>query len=123
MKDDDKSKEIREKYVAHVERMMKLAGFAPGGATQASSDVMKVETEIAKVSKTRVERRDPVGLYNKVDREGLAKTAPDFPWDDYYKGLGFPDIREVNVTSIPFFEGMSRLVKQLKPAEWQNYLA
>jgi putative endopeptidase len=123
LKDDAKSKEIREKYAAHVERMMKLAGFAPKAAQQASVDVMKVETELAKVSKTRVERRDPNGRHNKIDREGLAKTAPDFPWDDYFKGLGYPDIRDVNVTSIPFFEGMNRLLKQMKPAEWQSYLA
>src|SRR5262249_19675340 len=90
---------------------------------QASADAMKVETELAKISKTRVERRDPNGRHNKIDRPGLAKAAPDFPWDDYFKGLGFPDIREVNVTSVPFFEGMNRLLKELKPGEWQNYLA
>jgi putative endopeptidase len=123
LKDDDKAKEIRGKYAEHVERMMKLAGFAPKVAKQASSDVMKVETELAKVSKTRVERRDPNSLHNKIDRVGLTKTAPDFPWDEYYKGLGYPDIRDVNVTSIPFFEGMNRLLKDVKPAEWQNYLA
>jgi putative endopeptidase len=123
LNDDAKSKEIREKYVAHVERMMKLGGFTPAAAKQASTDVMKVETELAKVSKTRVERRDPNGLNNKIDRQGLAKAAPDFPWDDYFKGLGYPDIKDVNVTSVPFFEGMNKLLKAVKPAEWQNYLA
>jgi len=123
LKDDDKSKEIRDRYVAHVERMMKLAGWSAKQAKQASTDVMTVETELAKVSKTRVERRDPNGLHNKIDRPGLAKTAPDFPWDDYYKGIGFPEIRDVNVTSVPFFEGMNRLLKEVKPPVWQSYLA
>jgi len=123
VKDDDKSKEIREKYTAHVERMMKLAGFSAKQAKDAVKDVMAVETEIAKVSKTRVERRDPVGMHNKLDRAGLAKTAGDFPWDEYFKGLGYPDIRDVNVTSVPFFEGVNKLFKSVKPAAWQNYLS
>ncbi len=102
---------------------MKLAGFSPKASNVVSSDVMKVETELAKVSKTRVERRDPQGLYNKIDRPGLVKAAPAFAWDDYFKGIGFGDIRDVTVTSVPFFEGMSRLIKELKPGEWQNYLS
>ncbi|HMJ57462.1 MAG TPA: M13 family metallopeptidase [Polyangiaceae bacterium] len=123
LKDDDKSKEIRDKYVGHVERMMKLAGLSAKQAKDAAKDVMTVETEIARVSKTRVERRDPAGMHNKIDRVGLAKTAADFPWDDYFKGLGYPDIRDVNVTSVPFFEGMNKLLKSVKPAAWQNYLS
>ncbi len=123
LRDDDKSKEIRDKYRAHVERMMKLAGFSAKEVETAVSDVMNVETELAKVSKTRVERRDPNGLYNKIDRKGLPKTAADFPWDDYFKALGFPDIQDVSVTSVPFFEGMNRLLTQEKPPAWRNYLA
>jgi putative endopeptidase len=123
VKDDDKSKEIREKYVAHVERMMKLAGLSTKQAKDAAKDVMAVETELAKISKTRVERRDPAGLHNKIDRSGLAKTAADFPWDDYFKGLGYPDIKDINVTSVPFFEGMNKLLISVKPAVWQNYLS
>jgi putative endopeptidase len=123
VKDDDKSKEIREKYVGHVERMMKLAGLNAKQAKDAAKDVLAVETEIAKISKTRVERRDPAGMHNKIDRAGLAKTAADFPWDDYFKGIGFADIQDVNVTSVPFFEGVNKLLKSVKPAAWQNYLS
>ena len=123
VKDDDKSKEIRDSYVGHVERMMKLAGLSAKQAKDAAKDVMAVETEIARVSKTRVERRDPAGMSNKIDRAGLAKTAADFPWDDYFKGLGFPEIKDVNVTSVPFFEGVNKLLKSVKPAAWQSYLS
>ncbi len=122
LRDDDKSKEIREKYRTHVERMMKLAGFSAKQAETMVSDVMNLETELAKISKTRVERRDPKGLYNKIDRAGLAKTAADFPWGDYFKALGFAEIQDVNVTSIPFFEGFNRLFKETKAPAWRNYL-
>src|SRR5262249_47265598 len=81
--------------------------------------VISIETEIAKLSKTKVERRKPKEMYHKIDRSGVAKAAPGFPWDDYLKGLGFPDINDITVTHIPFFEGMNKLMDSVKPAEWQ----
>ncbi len=119
---EDKWKEIRDKYQKHVAEMLKLAGYKDKNAEKAAAEVMKIETELAKVSKTRVERRDPKGLYNKIDRDGVAKKAADFGWNEYFKGIGFPDIKDVNVTSIPFIEGMNKLIGSIKPAEWQNYL-
>lgn len=119
--DDEKSKGLRKAYVEHVERLMTLAKLP--AAKAAAADVMRVETEIAKVSKTRVERRDPKGMYNKVDRAALAKLAPSFPWDAYFKGIGRPDLKEVSVTSVPFFEGVGKLLGSVKAKEWQSYLA
>ena len=59
VKDDAKSKEIRETYVGHVEKMLGLAGVPAKDAKKAAEDVKAPGTEIAKVSKKRVERRDP----------------------------------------------------------------
>jgi putative endopeptidase len=120
---DDKAKALRATYLAHVGRMMQLAGLSEKDAKKAADDVMAIETELAKVSKTRVERRDPQGLYNKLDRAALAKAAPSFPWESYFKDLGVPETREVNVTSLKFFEGMGKLLETAKPDAWQSYLA
>lgn len=121
-RDDDSSKQLRAKYVEHVQRMLKLAGMSEARAKQGAQDVMTIETALAKVSKTNVERRDPAGLYNKIDRTGLDQRAPAFPWDKYFAALGTPSMSEINVTSIPFFEGLSELVKTTKPEALRSYL-
>ncbi len=121
-RDDDKSKKIRDTYVDHVGKMLGFAGMKEKDAKKAAEEIMALETELAKISKTRVERRDPGGLYNKIDREGLAKTAPLVDWEAYFKGAGVPGVKDVNVTSVPFFEGLSKLVDSTKPAVWKNYL-
>jgi putative endopeptidase len=77
----DERKPIRDFYVGHVERMMVLLGQTPEQAKQAAADVMAIETELAKVSKTQVERRDLAALYNKVNRAGLKKAAKNVEWD------------------------------------------
>jgi predicted metalloendopeptidase len=122
-KDDEKSVTLRKAYVEHVERMLVLTGFAAPAAKKGAEAVMHVETEIAKISKTRVERRDPKGLYNRITREALTKLSGDFDWNAYFKGIGFPDIKDINLTSTQFFEGFAKLIGAIKPAEWQAYLS
>jgi putative endopeptidase len=119
---DDEAKKIRDAYVAHVERMFVLSGVKGPAAKTAAGDVMRVETELAKVSKTRVERRDPKSLYNRLDREGLAKATPSFPWADYYKAMGSPELKEISVTAPKFMEGVEALIKKEQPAALRNYL-
>lgn len=120
-KEDDDSKKLRARYVEHVAKMMTLAGMPKGRAATAADDVMKIETALAEVSKTRVERRNPQGMYNKIDRAGVAKAAPSFGWDAYFEGLGFPQIQEVSVTSVPYFEGLEKVLGSFAPAAWRNY--
>ncbi|MBK9264384.1 MAG: M13 family metallopeptidase [Polyangiaceae bacterium] len=122
-KDDDEKKRIRKAYVEHVERMLVLAGFNKKTAPRAAEQVLETETEIAKVSKTNVERRDPKKQYNLLSRNDLAKKAPQFPWDGYFKTLGIGDVKQVNVTSVAFFEGLDKLLTTVKPDAWQSYLA
>jgi putative endopeptidase len=122
LSDDPKNQEIRQTYVAHVARMLTLAGMDAAKAKKAAADVMRFETEIAKVSKTRVERRDPQGTYNKIDLAGLKKATPAFPWDAYFKAVERPDLVDIAVTSIPFFEGINKLIEKTKPETWHNYL-
>lgn len=120
--EDEKAKGIRQKYLEHVERMLGLAGFNKKQAKEGAATIVEIETTLARGSKTRVERRDPKGLYNRVDREGLAKLAPNMPWDEYFKALGAPELKQINVTAPKFFEAVNELVKKLKPAQWQLYL-
>jgi putative endopeptidase len=102
--------------------MLRLAGLREPAAKASAARVMALETELAKASKTRVERRDPAGLYNKIDRAGIVKAAPAFPWDRYFRELGRPELQDLVVTSVPFFEGVQRLVNTGKPDDWRAYL-
>jgi predicted metalloendopeptidase len=123
VKEDDKSKELRQRYAEHVERMMTLAGWSAKDAKQATVDVVRIETELAKASKTRVERRDPVAMYNRLDRGGVAGAAPRLLWDEYWKGVGFPEIKAINVTSPRFLEAVNALFGKEKAPAWRSYLS
>lgn len=123
LKDDDKMKDVRRRYGAHVEKMMSLAGWPAPEAKQAAADVMRIESELARASKRRVERRDPATMYNRLDRDGVAKAAPRFLWDDYLKGLGHAEMSAITVTAPRFLEAVNLLIEKEKPAAWRSYLA
>jgi predicted metalloendopeptidase len=51
--------------------MLELAGTAKDKAEQDADKVIRLETELAKVSLTRIELRDPVKNYNKMNLADL----------------------------------------------------
>ncbi len=83
-KDDAKSKEIRERYVEHVQKMFELLGDSPDAAKKEAQTVMRMETALAKASLTRVERRDPYKTKHIMKRTELTSLAPHFDWSAYF---------------------------------------
>ncbi len=86
---EDQHEARRTAYVAHVERMLALAGWADPAA--AAARVMALETRIAAGHWDKVANRDPVATYNLVDREGLEALAPGIDWSAYLTALGAPE--------------------------------
>src|SRR4051812_22005644 len=66
-KTDEKSVDLRNKYIAHVQKMFELLGDKPELAQTEAAKVLEIETALAKASLTRVEQRDPYKLFHKVD--------------------------------------------------------
>src|SRR6185437_11430924 len=50
LKDDDKTKAVRQAYVAYMTKSFSLAGASDPQASAASETILKIETELAKVS-------------------------------------------------------------------------
>src|SRR5205823_10425465 len=65
-KDDAKSKETREKYVQHAQRIFELLVDNTDTTKRNADTVMRLETELAKASQTRVARRNPYNLKHKM---------------------------------------------------------
>jgi len=125
-KDDDKSKEIRDKYVAHVERMLALAGDDAATAKQRAAVVLALETRLAKASKTRVELRDPQKNYNKRTVAELVTWAPGFDWKVYLTGAGALATKttdqDVNLRQPEFLKAFAAEVSSTPIEEWKTYL-
>ncbi|HTW31625.1 MAG TPA: M13 family metallopeptidase, partial [Candidatus Sulfotelmatobacter sp.] len=121
-KEDAKSKELRQSYLAHVQKMFELLGDKPAAAASEAQTVMRIETELAKGSMTRVERRDPKALDHKLTTAELEKIAPDFGWQLYFAKVGVPSLSSLNVASPNFFKALNGELDKESLADWKVYL-
>ena len=75
---DPETVKIREAYKKHVVRMFQLFGFSKGAATKKMKNLMRLETELAKASRSRTELRDPQRNYNKMTLQDLTVSIRIF---------------------------------------------
>ena len=122
LKDDARSKAIRDEYVAHVARMFTLLGDTADVVQAEARTVMEIETALAKASLARVDRRDPYQLFHKLDRRSLARLMPAFDWDGYLAALGLARVKVVNVTQPAFYAELGRQIEARPLADLETYL-
>ena len=89
--EDARSKKLRDEYSVYMESMFKLVGCDQASANQAAAAVMNIETQLAKASRTRVQRRDPDKNYNKMSQRELATLAPAIEWKRFFFEAGWSD--------------------------------
>ncbi len=120
LKDDDASKALREKYVAHIEAMFDLAGFGDGAA--AAQAIMALETTLAGQQMTKEQRRDIMGNYNKVAREELPALMPNFDWDGYLGELMIPEEPFIIVFTTDYLKALDEIIRDTDLETWKTYL-
>ncbi len=121
-KEDDASKKLRDQYVAHVAKMLTLAGTDDAKAQEDAKKVMALETSLAKPARTRVELRDPQKNYNKMDVAGLQKLMPDWNWKSYFKAIDLANPGDINVGQPDFFKAANDVFAKTSLDDWKTYL-
>jgi putative endopeptidase len=122
LRTDAKSVQLRDEYVAHVQKMLELAGEPSAQAANDAKAVLHIETELAKASLTRVARRDPTQTYHKMSVKDLEALAPSFDWPKYFAGLGTPAFNDLNVSVPDFFKELNTLLQNTSLADLKAYL-
>jgi endothelin-converting enzyme/putative endopeptidase len=122
LKEDAESAELRQKYVAHVERLFELAGEKPEQAKAGAAIVMKVETDLAKASLDLVSRRDPEKVYHKMTRREVEALDKNFQWNRYLTASGAPPFESANVAWPDFFKALDGQIESHSLEDWKAYL-
>jgi putative endopeptidase len=123
LKDDEKSQQTREAYVAHVTKTFELLGRSPEDAAAAARTVMAIETDLAKASLERVKRREPSNIFHKMTVTELQALSPAFDWTAYLKATGAPPFESLNVAVPDFVKGFSSALEGHTLDEIKTYLA
>lgn len=123
--DNDKATtDIREAYKKHIVKMFQLFGFSKSAATAKMKNIMKVETALAKVSKSRTELRDPEANYNKMTLAEFVKRYPNLPLEKVMNARGIESkyFQEMVVGQPAFLDGANQLVGSMKPSEYRDVM-
>jgi putative endopeptidase len=121
-RDDEKSKQLRADYEQHVTRMFELAGDAPDNAAVEAKTVMSIETSLAKLSRTRVELRDPEKNYHLMPLSEMKTLTPDWSWENYLRAVAAPSVEQINLRQPEFFKEMNQALSSVLLPGWKIYL-
>jgi putative endopeptidase len=121
LKDDERSKAVRDAYQVHIERMLGLLGEPPEQARAEAAVVLDLETRLAKASMSRVACRDPKNIVHKKSCEELIRLTPHFNWARYLAQLKVPEA-VVNVEQPDFFAALDTLLEAEPIDHLRTYL-
>lgn len=82
--DDERNTSVREAYKTLISTQMQNAGYAKADADRIMANVLKIETALAKDSKTREESRDIPAMYNPYTIAQVKEAYPSVNWDRFF---------------------------------------
>ena len=121
---DDATAKIREAYKNHIVRMFCLYGFSKSSARKKMRNIIRIETELARVSRSRTELRDPQRNYNKTTLEEFAAQYPHIQLERQANASGLDSkyCQELIVGQPEFFAGLNSLISTMSVAEYRDYM-
>jgi putative endopeptidase len=120
LKDDVKLKQARAGYLAHIEKMLSMAGESK--AAEHAAAILNLETALAKIQWTRVEDRDPVKTYNKTAITELPALMPGYDWQRYVRSAGIDGkVDSVIIRQPSYFTGLGKVMTNTPLPVWKAY--
>ena len=121
---DTATADIREAYKQTIAKMFKHFGFTEQQASQKMANVMHMETELAKVSRSQTELRDPEANYNKMSLAQFNAAYPHIQLEKQMNAMNVPSdcIQELVVCQPEFCAGVEQLMTTMTADEYRDYM-
>ncbi|WP_111590978.1 M13 family metallopeptidase [Chitinophaga dinghuensis] len=120
---DERTTKVRAAYPGHISHMLQFTGMPAATADAAATDIVKLETILAKNSRKLEALRDPNANYNKMAVTKLTQMAPNIDWALYLQHQGIAKFADTVIVGQPeFYTALSNALKSEKLETWKNYL-
>ncbi|TAH45338.1 MAG: M13 family peptidase [Gammaproteobacteria bacterium] len=118
----DEHAKIRDAYLAHIAKVLELAGVDAAAASKQAAAVLAFETALAKESLPPVELRNPENQYHFVSIADADKVTPHFEWGAFFKAQNADVTDGFSLSQPKFFAQMDKMLASTPVADWQAYL-
>jgi len=118
--EDEKSIDIRAKYLAHIGKMFTLVGLE--NSEQSAKTIMALEIRLATEHMKKEQTRDMVALYNKIPLAELKTIMPDFNWQGFLTEAGVNDIDGLVITQLDYQKALNNIITSTDIKDWQVFL-
>lgn len=122
LNDDTDSKEKREKYVAHITRMLQFLGDSEEKAAADAKTILAFETKLSEPRMDKVDRRDARKRYNPKTIAELESMVPQINWNSYFEGIGVKDLDTIIVGELKYLESLKDIFAKENTENWKTYL-
>ncbi len=124
LENDEATVKIREGFKKYIVRMFQLFGFKKAAAEKKMKNIMRIETALAKASKSRTELRDPQANYNKMTLKEFAARYPHLQLEAQMNATGIKSqhIQEMVVGQPAFLDAADKLFATMSAAEYRDIM-
>lgn len=122
LKQDPRSREIRDEFVKHAAGVLQMAGSSKEEAMEAAKVILGFESDYAPVVMTITDRRDPEKTYHLMDVKAVAGLAPEFPWARLLTRYGVPETTPILIAEPDMLRKFSELLGDAPLATWKIWL-
>jgi len=119
LKEDENYKKARKALEVYIAKLFELSKLPHG--EEAAQNILKLETELAKVQWSRTELRDAEKRYNLYEVEKLSELSARLPWKAFFEASEVADLKEVNVITPSYFQGLETIVAETSVDIWKQY--
>jgi putative endopeptidase len=124
VENDESTTKIREAYKQYIVRLFQQFGFKKSAAEKKMRNILKVETVLAKVSKSRTELRDPIANYHKMTLKEFNAQYPHFQLEKQANAAGLKSqyIQEMVVGQPEFMAAADQLFASMNADEYRDVM-
>jgi putative endopeptidase len=113
---------VREAYPKYIATLLTLTGLDSTLAAKKATDIVVLETKLAKASRKLENLRDPYANYNKMAITDLKKLSPGIDWPSVLKQIGVTHVDSVIVGQPEFYKELDHIVTTEKMETLMDYL-
>jgi putative endopeptidase len=120
LKDDARSKAVREALKTYIVNLFTLSGTPFASASGIADNIIQTETAIARAQLSRVEMRDPQKRYNKFTPDEFSAGFTTLKIPALFTVLNIPKQDFIIVSTPSFFRALDSLLTKLPLDTWKQ---